>query len=72
MLLKSSAEIVGKTDVQNIMICICKHGNKTFPHIPKLQAPKYLKTKNVKKGYIIYRTVPHFDSSESWNLPIPP
>ena len=46
MLIYSSADIVSKADVQNIMICICKHVNKIFPHISKFQSQKYLKTKN--------------------------
>jgi len=45
MLIYSSADIVSKAYVQNIMVCICKHVNKIFPHISKFQSQKYIKTK---------------------------
>ena len=46
MLVNSSANIVCNTDIQNVMICIGKHVNKIFLHLPKLQFQKYLKTIN--------------------------
>ena len=46
MLVNSSSNIVCKTDVQNIVICICKYVNKKFLHWPKLQFQKYLKRIN--------------------------
>ena len=45
MLVNSYADIVCKTDIQNVMIFISKHVNKILLHSLKLQSPKYLKKK---------------------------